>query len=140
MRSSARLVLEPGGLRTQVLSAFRQAADRHLEGRIGAQRVVAVRIAAGDQQGTEADHLGVAVLDALRRPVVAQAARQPLADPKPISPSSRTPLSEDSRPPSKAATTGLPERDDKPGWNLVLLDTAGAPPVLVWMMSKPRLP
>ena len=66
-------------------SAFRQSADRHLEGRIGAQRVavVAVRIAAGDQQGTEADHLGVAVLDALRRPVVAQAARQPLADPKP---------------------------------------------------------
>jgi hypothetical protein len=47
-------------LRAQILAALRQAADRHLEGRVGFERVtvIAVGIARRDQQRPVADHLG----------------------------------------------------------------------------------
>ena len=80
-------VLEPahGRLRAQVPPALGQPADRHLEGRIGTQgfAVVGVRVAGGDHQRPEADHLGEAVMDPLRRPRVLDAARQPLGEAEP---------------------------------------------------------
>ena len=80
-------VLEPahGRLRAQGPPALGQAADRHLERRVGAQRVavVRVRVAGRDQQHPEADHLGQGVVDPLRRPRVREAARQALGDPEP---------------------------------------------------------
>ena len=61
-RGRAGQVLQPadGRLRAQIGAALGQPPDRHLEGRIGAQRVavVAVGIARRDQQGAVADHLG----------------------------------------------------------------------------------
>ena len=77
-------VLQPahGRLRAQVRPALGQPADRHLEGRVGAQRVavVGVRVAGRDQQHPEADHLGQRVAHPLRRPRVREAARQALGD------------------------------------------------------------
>ena len=77
-------VLEPahGRLRAQIGAALGQPADRHLEGRIGAQRVavVGVLVAGGDQQRPEADHLGEPVLDPIGRPRVLDAARQALGN------------------------------------------------------------
>ena len=80
-------VLEPahGRLRAQVRPALGRPADRHLERRVGAQRVavVGVRVAGRDQQHPEADHLGQGVVHPLRRPRVLEAARQALGDPEP---------------------------------------------------------
>jgi hypothetical protein len=61
-----------------------QAADRHLEGGIVAQRiaVVGVFIAGGDQQRAEADHLGKAVPHPLGRSRIGDAAGQPVGDPE----------------------------------------------------------
>ncbi len=77
-------VLEPahGRLGAQLGAALGQPADRHLEGRIGAQgvAVVGILVAGRDQQGAEADHLGEPVLDPLGRPRVLEAARQALGD------------------------------------------------------------
>ena len=79
-------VLEPahGRLRAQLSAALGQPADRHLEGRIGAQRVavVGILVAGRDQQGAEPDHLGESMLDPLRRPRVLEAAGQALGDPE----------------------------------------------------------
>ena len=84
---AAGQVLQPahGRLRAQIGAALGQPADRHLEGRIGAQRVavVGVRVAGGDQQRPEADHLGEPVPHPLGRPRVLDAARQPLGDAEP---------------------------------------------------------
>ncbi len=61
-RGRAGQVLQPadGRLRAQIVAALRQPPDRHLEGRIGFERVavVAVGIARRDQQRAVADHLG----------------------------------------------------------------------------------
>ena len=80
-------VLEPAHrrLRAQVLSALGQPADRHLEGRIGAQgvAVVGIGIAGSDQQRAEADHLGQAVTHPLRITRVVEATRQPVGDAEP---------------------------------------------------------
>ena len=77
-------VLEPahGRLRAQLRAALGQPADRHLEGRIGAQgiAVVGILVAGCDQQATEADHLGEPVPDPLGRPRVLEAAGQALSD------------------------------------------------------------
>ena len=86
-RDRSGQVLEPrdGRLRAQIGAALGQPADRHLEGRVGAQHVavVAILVAGGDQQCPEADHLGDRVLDPLRRPRVLDAACQTLGDPQP---------------------------------------------------------
>jgi hypothetical protein len=83
-RDRAGQVLEPahGRLRAQVGVAFGQPADRHLEGRVGAQgiAVVGIRVAGRDQQGAEADHLGESVPDPLGRPRILEAARQALGN------------------------------------------------------------
>jgi hypothetical protein len=57
--------------------ALRQPADRHLEGRVAAQRiaVVGIRVAGGDQQRAKADHLGQRVAHPLGRARVLDAAR-----------------------------------------------------------------
>ena len=62
-----------------------QAAYRHLERRIVTQgiAVVGVRVAGGDQQRAEADHLGEAMPHPLGRPWIGNAAGQPLGDPEP---------------------------------------------------------
>ena len=90
MRLSAtgpRQVLEPadGRLGAKIGAALRPAADRHLEGRIGPQRVavIAVLVAGGDQQRPEADHLGEPVLDPIRRPWILDAARQAIGNTEP---------------------------------------------------------
>ena len=64
-------VLKPahGRLGAQLGAALGQPADRHLEGRIGAQSiaVIGILVAGRDQQRPEADHLGERVLSALGR-------------------------------------------------------------------------
>ena len=81
-------IFEPadGRLRTQILAALRQPSDRHLEGRVGFERVtvVAVGIARRDQQGAVADHLGKFVPHPLRVARVFEAASQPLGDLEPL--------------------------------------------------------
>ena len=61
-RGRAGQVLQPadGRLRTQIIATLGQAADRHLEGRVGFERVaiIAVGIARRDQQAAIKDHLG----------------------------------------------------------------------------------
>ena len=83
-RDRAGQVLEPahGRLGAELGAALGQPADRHLEGRIGAQciAIVGILIAGRDQQGTEAAHLGEPVLDPLGRPRIFDASRQPLGD------------------------------------------------------------
>jgi hypothetical protein len=71
-----------GRLGAQVSRALGQPADRHLEGRIGAQSiaVIGILIAGRDQQRPEADHLGEPVLDPLGRPWIFEAARQARGD------------------------------------------------------------
>ena len=85
-RDCSRQVLQPahGRLRTQLSPALRQPADRHLEGRIGTQRiaVVAIGIAGGDQQRTETDHLGDAVLYRRLITRIFNAFRQPFGNSK----------------------------------------------------------
>ena len=60
--------------------------DRHLEGRVGAQRVaiIAVGIARRDQQGAEADHLGERMPHPLRRTRVFDTRRQSVGDSYPL--------------------------------------------------------
>jgi len=83
-RHAAGQVLQPahGRLRAQIGGALGQPADRHLEGRIGAQRVavVGVLVAGRDEQRPEADHLREPVLHPLGRPRVLEAARQALGN------------------------------------------------------------
>ena len=87
-RGRAGQVFQPadGRLRAQIGAALGQPPDRHLEGRIGAQRVavVAVGIARRDQQGAVADHLGKRMPHPVRRARVLDAIGQPLGDPKPL--------------------------------------------------------
>ena len=79
-------VLKPahGRLGAQLGAALGQPADRHLEGRIGAQSiaVIGILVAGRDQQRPEADHLGERVLSALGRARVLEAAGQALSDPE----------------------------------------------------------
>ena len=86
-RRRAGQVLKPahGRLRAQVPSALRRSTERHLERRVGAERVavVGVRVAGRDQQHPEADHLGHGVVYAVRSPGVLNAAGQTLRDPEP---------------------------------------------------------
>ena len=126
-------IFEPadGRLRTQILAALRQPSDRHLEGRVGFERVtvVAVGIARRDQQGAVADHLGKFVPHPLRVARVFEAASQPLGDLEPLldgRASNRIPASEVSRPPSKPTCTGLPATAGKPGKIAVSSPMAGA--------------
>jgi hypothetical protein len=85
-RDRARQVLEPAHrrLRAEIGAALRQPADRQLEGRVGAQRVavVAVGVAGGDEQRTEADHLRQPMPHPLGRPWILKAAGQALGDPQ----------------------------------------------------------
>jgi hypothetical protein len=85
-RDRPRQVLEPahGWLGAQLGVALGQPADRHLEGRIGAQRVavVGVRVAGCDQERPEADHLGEPVLDPLGRARILDAVGQALGEPE----------------------------------------------------------
>jgi len=87
-RGGAGQVFEPadGRLRAQVLAALRQPAHRHLEGRIGFERVavVAVRIARRDQQRAIADHVGQFVPHPVGVARVFEAGCQPLGDLKPL--------------------------------------------------------
>ena len=73
-----------GRLRAELGARLGQAAHRHLERRIVAQRiaVVGIRVAGGDQQSPVADHLGKAVPHPLGRPWIGDAAGQPLGDPE----------------------------------------------------------
>ena len=86
-RRGAGQVLEAAHrrLRAQIGAALGQPADRHLEGRVGAQRVavVGIRIAGGDHQRSKADHLGQPMPHPLRRPWVRNAASQALGDAEP---------------------------------------------------------
>jgi hypothetical protein len=86
-RDRAGQVLQPadGWLRAQIGAALGQAANRHLERRIAPQRVavVAVGIAAGDQQGAEADHLGERVAYGRRIAWVVDVSCQPFGDAEP---------------------------------------------------------
>ena len=81
-------VLQPadGRLRAQIGAAFGQPPDRHLERRIGFERiaVVAVGIARRDQQRPVADHLGQTMPNPLRRARVLDAVGQSLGDPEPL--------------------------------------------------------
>jgi hypothetical protein len=74
-----------GGLRTQV-AVFGQPVHRQLEQRISPQAVgvVAVLVAGGDHQHAEADDLIEPVHDALGRPRVMDAGREPLGDSQPL--------------------------------------------------------
>ena len=82
-----RQVLQPrhGGLRAQVRPAFRQPADRHLEGWAGAKRitVVGIQVAGCDEEGAKADHLRHRMAYLLRRARVLDAAGQPLGEAEP---------------------------------------------------------
>ncbi len=73
-------------LRAQVITALGQAADRHLEGRVGAQRVavVAVGIARRDQQRPITDHLGNLVHYPFRIARVFDAGGQAFGDLEPL--------------------------------------------------------
>ena len=70
------------GCEHRSVAALGQAADGHLEGRVGPQgvAVVGVCVAGGDQQRAEADHLGEAVADPLGCARVLDAACQPVGD------------------------------------------------------------
>jgi hypothetical protein len=86
-RGRAGQVLQPadGRLRAQIGAALGQPTDRHLESRVGTERIaiVAVGIARRDQQGAEADHLGQRMPHPLRRTRVLDAISQTFGDPKP---------------------------------------------------------
>jgi hypothetical protein len=88
--------------------------------RICAQRitVVAVGVAGGDQQRTEANHLGGAVLHRVRVTRVFNACANRSATPswRSICASNNAPPSELTRPQLKAAVTLLPHSAEK--WNL----------------------
>jgi len=87
-RGRAGQVFEPADarLRAQVLAAFRQAPDRHLEGGIGFERVaiVAVGIARRDQQGAVTDHLGKLVPNPVGIARVFETGSQPFCDLEPL--------------------------------------------------------
>jgi hypothetical protein len=98
-------------LRAQLLTRG-QAIQRQLEHRVAAQRVgvVAVLVPGGDHQHAEPDDLRQAMHDPLRRPRVHQAVRQSVRQAQPALDfgNASKPPSDDSRPPSKRATTALP--------------------------------
>jgi hypothetical protein len=77
-------VLQPrhGRLRTEVCPGLGEAADRHLEGGILAQRVavIGIGIPRRDRQGAEADHLRDLVPNLVGGTRVFDASRQPLGD------------------------------------------------------------
>ena len=79
-RFSSRLIVQ---LRAGSSAHFGPPADRHLESRIGPQRVVIVLVAGGDQERPEADHLGEPVLDPMGPPRILDAARQALGNAEP---------------------------------------------------------
>ena len=87
-RGRAGQVLQPADrrLRAQIVTAFRQSPDRHLEGGVGFERVavVAVGIARRDQQGAIADHLGKPVQHPVRIARIFEASRQPIGDLEPL--------------------------------------------------------
>jgi hypothetical protein len=86
-RGDAGQVLQPAHSRlgAQVRPALRQPPDRHLEGRVDAQRLAVVRvgIAGRDQQHPKADHLDQRVAHPFRRARIGQAMRQALGEPEP---------------------------------------------------------
>ncbi len=75
------LELRDGRLRAE-RCGVRQAVEGELEGGVVAQRcrVVAVLVAGRDHQQAEADDVGQAVSDLLRRPRVVEAGGQPVGD------------------------------------------------------------
>ena len=87
-RGRAGQVLQPadGRLRAQIVAALGQSSDRHLEGRIGFQRVavVAVGIARRDQQRAVANHLGQPMPHPFRLARVLDAIGQAFGDPQPL--------------------------------------------------------
>ena len=86
-RGGGGQVLQPAHrrLRAQIRAALGQPADRHLEGRVGPQRVavVGIRVAGGDHERAKADHLGQAMAHPLGRSRVVDAACQALGDAEP---------------------------------------------------------
>ena len=82
-----RCVLQPRHrrLRAQGGARLRRAPDRHLEHRIGAQRVAVVRVlvAGRDGEHAKAQHVGDRVRDAVGIATVGNARRQPLGDAEP---------------------------------------------------------
>jgi hypothetical protein len=73
-------------LRAQIGAALGQPPDRHLERRVGFERVavVAVGIARRDQQRPVADHLRQTMPNPLGRARVLDARGQSLGDPEPL--------------------------------------------------------
>jgi hypothetical protein len=73
-------------LRAQILAAFRQPSDRHLEGGVGFERVaiVAVGIARRDQQRAVADHLGKLMHHPIGIARIFAARRQAFGDLEPL--------------------------------------------------------
>ena len=82
---------------------------------------------AGDHQHAEADHVGQAMADPAGLPVIGNAGCQPPPDIQPPLDLAqhRTPASEVRLPPSKAASTVLPETGDRPGSRGVVLHMTG---------------
>jgi len=87
-RGRAGQVFQPadGRLRAQILAAFRQPSDRHLEDGVGFERVtvVAVGIARRDQQRAVPYHLGKLMHDPIGIARIFDARRQALSDLEPL--------------------------------------------------------
>ena len=87
-RSRAGQIFQPadGRLRAQIIAAFRQPPDRHLEGGVGFERVavVAVGIACRDQQRAVPNHIRQLMHDPIGIAPIFDARRQPFADLEPL--------------------------------------------------------